>query len=89
MLKCTHDSGELIIVRDKTKLDIEAARKKIKSLKHNYFWGLRVWVYKNVKPRIIAEKYMDDNANIWGHSSLYQEENHKEPEWLIDYKFHL
>lgn len=64
VLKCTHDSGGLIIVRDKPKLDIKAARKKInKSLKHNYFWGQREWVYKNVEPRIIAEKYMEEKGN--------------------------
>lgn len=61
VLKCTHDSGGIIICRDKSKFDIEAARKKINhSLKRNYFWQGREWPYKNVKPRIIAEKYMED-----------------------------
>lgn len=63
VLKCTHDSGGLVICRDKSKLDIDAARKKIeKCLKVNYFWHGREWPYKNVKPRIIAEKYMDDGV---------------------------
>ena len=40
VLKCTHDSGGLVVVKDKKTLDIDAARKKIeKSIKHNYFWG--------------------------------------------------
>ena len=61
VLKCTHDSGGLVIVRDKSKLDIEAARKKInKSLKNNFYWPSREWPYKKVKPRIIAEQYMED-----------------------------
>lgn len=61
VLKCTHDSGGLVICTDKSKLDIEAARKKINlCLKHNYFYGMREWPYKNVKPRIIAEPYMSD-----------------------------
>ena len=61
VLKCTHDSGGLVICEDKSKLDKEAARKKInKSLKCNYYWGNREWPYKNVKPRIIAEQYMKD-----------------------------
>ena len=61
VLKCTHDSGGLVICRDKTKFNIESARKKIqKSLKNNYFYNGREWPYKNVKPRIIAEKYMED-----------------------------
>ena len=59
VLKCTHDSGGLVIVNDKSKLDIEQARNKIeKCLKINYFWNGREWPYKNVKPRIIAEDYI-------------------------------
>lgn len=59
VLKCTHDSGGLIICKDKRLLDVKAAKKKIgKSLKHNYYLSGREWPYKNVKPRIIAEKYM-------------------------------
>lgn len=61
VLKCTHDSGGLVICRNKSKLDIEKARKKInKSLKTNYYFRGREWPYKNVKPRIIAEEYMTD-----------------------------
>ena len=61
VLKCTHDSGGLVICRDKKTLDKQAAKKKIKaSLKRNYYWQNREWPYKNVKPRIIAEAYMTD-----------------------------
>lgn len=61
VLKCTHDCGGLIICRDKTKLDREAAKKKLsKCLKHNFYYQGREWPYKNVKPRIYAEKYMSD-----------------------------
>lgn len=61
VLKCTHDSGGLVICKDKNNLDIELARKKITSaLKNNYYWHGREWPYKNVKPRIIAEEYMQD-----------------------------
>lgn len=63
VLKCTHDSGGLVIVQDKSKLDIETAKTKIeKSLKRNYYWSSREWPYKHVKSRIIAEKYMVDIA---------------------------
>ena len=63
VIKCTHDSGGLIICKDKTKLNIKEARKKInKSLKRNYFYTGREWPYKNVKPRIIIEKYMVDES---------------------------
>lgn len=61
VLKCTHDSGGLVICRDKSKLDKDKARRKIEQcLKHNFYWGLREWPYKGVKPRIIAEQYMED-----------------------------
>lgn len=61
VLKCTHDSGGLVICKDKSKLDIKKAREKInKSLHRNYYYMFREWPYKDVKPRIIAEKYMED-----------------------------
>lgn len=61
VLKCTHDSGGLVICRDKSKFNMESAQKKItKCLKHNYYYGQREWPYKNVPPRIIAEQYMEN-----------------------------
>ena len=72
VLKCTHDSGGLVICKDKATLDLEKARRKIeKSLNTSYYWQGREWQYKNVKPRIIAEQYMED----------------KETAELRDYKF--
>lgn len=60
VLKPTHDSGGLVICRDKSKLDIEAAKAKLeKSLLHNYYLGGREWPYKHVKPRIIAEPLIE------------------------------
>ncbi len=68
VIKCTHDSGGLVIVKDKSKLDVNAARKKInKSLKKNYYYAGREWPYKNVKPRIIIEKYMEDKNDTSMH----------------------
>lgn len=62
VIKCNHDSGGLVICKDKGKLNIEETRKKInKSLKRNYYYSGREWPYKNVKPRIIIEKYMEDS----------------------------
>ncbi len=63
VLKCTHDSGGLVIVRDKTRFDKAKAREKVKkSLKNQYFYQGREWPYKDVVPRIIAEAYMEDNS---------------------------
>ena len=61
VLKCTHDSGGLVIVKDKSRLDIPAARRKLEQcLKQNYFYTGREWPYKNVKPRILAEAYLSE-----------------------------
>lgn len=63
VLKCTHDSGGIVIVRDKNKFDKEAARKMFRiALNRNPYDVSREWPYKNVKPRIIAEQYMEDEA---------------------------
>lgn len=73
VLKCTHDSGGLVLCRDKKSLDIKKAKTKIEaSLNNNYYYWGREWPYKNVKPRIIAEPYLD-NGNGLG---------------LVDYKFY-
>lgn len=64
VLKCTHDSGGLIICKDKTKLDISLVKNKInRCLSYNYYWHGREWPYKNVKPQIIAEQYMVDYSS--------------------------
>lgn len=64
VLKCTHDSGGLVICKDKTTFDKGYARKKINtSLKRNFYYAFREWPYKNISPRIIAEKYMEDKCD--------------------------
>lgn len=61
VLKCTHDSGGLVICRDKSTFNLNEARKKINnSLGTNYYFHSREWPYKDVEPRIIAEQYMED-----------------------------
>ena len=60
VLKCTHDSGGLAICRDRASFDVTAARRKIeRSLSRNFYWSGREWPYKDVRPRIIAEEYLD------------------------------
>jgi hypothetical protein len=72
VLKTNHDSGSVVICKDKSKFDKESARKKLtKSLKNNYFWAGREYPYKNIKPRIIAERFMENEGE----------------EGLSDYKF--
>lgn len=63
VLKCTHDSGGLVICTDKSKLNKAEAKSKINhALRRKYYLNTREWPYKNVKPRIIAEKYMVDES---------------------------
>ncbi len=63
VLKTTHDSGAFVICKDKNTFDVRAARKKLSHfLKRRYYDCNREWPYKNVKPRIIAEAYMEDGT---------------------------
>ena len=63
VLKCTHDSGGLIICKDKNCLDKDAAYKKLKKcLCQNYYRKWREWPYKDVPRRIIAEEYIEPDA---------------------------
>jgi hypothetical protein len=62
VLKCNHDSKSVCICNDKKFFNIEEAKKMLNSgLHENGYWYGREWPYKNVKPRILAEKYMTDN----------------------------
>ena len=63
VLKCTHDSGGIVICEDKAIFDEAAALKKLDFFLHrNYFGYNREWPYKNVKPRILAERYLVDES---------------------------
>lgn len=65
VLKCTHDSGGIVICDDKSILNREAAIEKLRrGLNTNYFYLNREWPYKNVKPRILAEQYLKPNTEI-------------------------
>lgn len=62
VLKCTHDSGSVIICKNKESFDVAAAKQKLaKALKVKYYALSREWPYKNVKPQIIAERYLESN----------------------------
>ena len=75
VLKCTHDSGSVIICKDKSTFNRAKAKKFLEQhLKRNCYYSSREWGYKNVKPRIIIEKYIQETNESAGGS-------------LIDYKF--
>lgn len=63
VLKATHDSGRVIICKDKSKLDIARAREEMAySLKRDFYALTREWPYKNVPRRIIAEAFIEDKS---------------------------
>ena len=73
VLKCTHDSGSVVICRDKSLFNFDEAKTKLsEALKQNYYYVAREWPYLNVPHRIIAEP-------------LLKETNSDE---LHDYKFY-
>lgn len=61
VLKCTHDSWSFVICRDKKTFDKNMAKKILQfGLNHNYYYKYKERVYKDIPPRIIAEKYLVD-----------------------------
>ncbi|MBE9576226.1 ATP-grasp fold amidoligase family protein [Flavobacterium proteolyticum] len=73
VLKGTHGSGYNIIVKDRDNLNLEKVKKKLNQyLSENYYHKFREKIYKDLKPRILIEKYITEIDS----------------EELIDYKFH-
>lgn len=65
VLKCTHDSGSVKIVKDKSIVNHKEFKSFFESrLRINSFNLGREYPYKNVKPRIIAEKLMEAKEGI-------------------------
>lgn len=73
VLKCNHDSGSVIICKDKSIFDRKAANKKLNYfLKRNFYYMTREWHYKNIKPLIICEEFLEEDGKV-----------------PIDYKIHI
>lgn len=68
VLKTTNGGGgNVIICKDKSKLDkVKTIKLLNRSLKNSIYNNYREWPYKNVPPRIIAEKYIEnDGRNLY------------------------
>ncbi len=63
VLKTNHDSGGVMLCKDKATFDKRKARSFFKKhLTRNYYFRSREWPYKNIKPCIFAEEYLDDGS---------------------------
>jgi hypothetical protein len=64
VLKCTHDSASIVICKNKRQFDPSKYKKMYNDifLKVDYYhFQNKQWAYKGLKPRIIAEEYIEDD----------------------------
>lgn len=60
-LKCNHTSGTNIIFDQEKPFDQKRFIRRFNfMLKQNYYWASREWNYKDIQPKIIAEKVLRD-----------------------------
>lgn len=63
VIKPTHGSHMIYIVKDKARFDWKHAKKMMKTWLHqDIYWSGREWAYKDIPKRIIIEKYLEDSA---------------------------
>lgn len=73
VLKTNHDSGGIAICSDRETFDFKRAKLKLsRSISRNFYWAGREWPYKNVRPLVFAEEYLEPDIVIGD---------------LVDYKF--
>jgi hypothetical protein len=71
-IKCTHNSGGVVVVNDKDEIDIKKLENSFKKiLRSQYFYLGREWPYKDVSPRIIIEENLQ-NENPMASISDYK-----------------
>ena len=65
VLKCTHDSGGLVICDGKSRFDVRRAKKTLRHyLRRDYYSQWREWPYKGLPHRIIAEEYIESDDGL-------------------------
>ena len=75
VLKVNWGSGQNIIVKDKSKLDIADAKNRLnewlKPFSNHYYYSYE-WCYKNIEPKIICEKYIEQmDGNLYDYKVFY------------------
>ena len=59
VIKANHDSGTVILVRDKSKFDYETAKVRIETaLRQPYGWLNGEWAYAYVQPKVLVEEFI-------------------------------
>lgn len=84
VLKVNWGSGQNIIVKDKSKLNIRETRRQLakwmRPESNHYFMSFE-WCYKDIKPKIIAEKYIEQmDGNLLDYKIFC---NNGEPNFLF------
>jgi hypothetical protein len=65
VLKPNHTSGDIYICTDKSKIDYKALKKLTsKWLKRHFYWAHREWPYKNIKPKLLCEKFLSNDGKV-------------------------
>lgn len=60
VMKTNHASGFNVICKDKNEIDVTALFSRLKFwMKLNYYYYEREWQYRNIKPKILCEKYLE------------------------------
>lgn len=75
VIKCTHDCGSTIIVKDKGQIDVNQVKKFLNDhLKERYGYQFCEPHYTKIKPRVMAEGYINElgseNSSFKSHSSV-------------------
>jgi hypothetical protein len=65
VIKANHDSGTVLLVRDKNRLDRDAADKRIdEALKKPYGRARGEWAYAYVQPKVFVEEFIDPASQL-------------------------
>ncbi len=67
VLKVNWGSGQNIICTDKSKLNVNEAKEKLNkwmNIENNHYFNFLEWCYKNIKPKIIAEEFIESDEDL-------------------------
>ena len=61
VLKTNHASGQVIVVPDKSKINVQSVKNQLNKWIHeNYYYVTGEWIYKDIQPKIICEELLDE-----------------------------